>query len=382
MSVARLAASCAAAACASTTAARLAEIPSGCPMHADHQKGAKKPPSGCPMHAAAGGTDARNNMPAVAAQERAPGQEAALSTERVESSIPTLDAGARWTYPSPQMFWNSLVRKGKVGGASEGDMDTVIAVHNSMNEATWAKILEWEALSDPGAAAPPRLARFTGRPTENSPKAWLKQLFGHPKPFDRHDWIVVRGDGAEVRYVIDYYSDEAATARDETPKTMHDVGAVKSILLDVRPALDSPAALWDRVATMPLKRFRGELEPALPFFPSAGMGAPPVDDVQQLNAELVQVANDKIAKKCADNFQRLAACGDDEAACADAAIRLQHCVASVVCPEEAASFQAAAAEDPDKMEAAYEAMDRALDAFQRRAAAASGGVRRNTPSER
>ncbi|KAH8058675.1 holocytochrome-c synthase [Aureococcus anophagefferens] len=341
MSVARLAASCAAAACASTTAARLAEIPSGCPMHADRQKGAKKPPSGCPMHAAAGGTDARNNMPAVAAQERAPGQESALSTERVESSIPTLDAGSRWTYPSPQMFWNSLVRKGKVGGASEGDMDTVIAVHNSMNEATWAKILEWEALSDPGAAAPPRLARFTGRPTEHSPKAWLKQLFGHPKPFDRHDWIVVRGGGAE---------------------TMHDVGAVKSILLDVRPALDSPAALWDRVATMPLKRLRGELEPALPFFPSAGMGAPPVDDVQQLNAELVQVANDKIAKKCADNFQRLAACGDDEAACADAAIRLQHCVASVVCPEEAASFQAAAAEDPDKMEAAYEAMDRALDA--------------------
>ncbi|KAH8043792.1 holocytochrome-c synthase [Aureococcus anophagefferens] len=258
MSVARLAASCAAAACASTTAARLAEIPSGCPMHADRQR----------------------------------------------------------------MFWNSLVRKGKVGGASEGDMDTVIAVHNSMNEAT--------------------------------PKAWLKQLFGHPKPFDRHDWIVVRGDGAEVRYVIDYYCDEAATARDETPKTMHDVGAVKSILLDVRPALDSPAALWDRVATMPLKRLRGELEPALPFFPSAGMGAPPVDDVQQLNAELVQVANDKIAKKCADNFQRLAACGDDEA------LRRTR--------PSASTRRAAAAEDPDKMEAAYEAMDRALDAFQRRAA--------------
>ncbi|KAH8095385.1 holocytochrome-c synthase [Aureococcus anophagefferens] len=269
MSVARLAASCAAAACASTTAARLAEIPSGCPMHADRQKGARAGPGG------------------------------ALSTERVESSIPTLDAGSRWTYPSPQMFWNSLVRKGKVGGASEGDMDTVIAVHNSMNEATWAKILEWEALSDPGA--PRRGSRGSrGGRRSTAPRPGSSSSLGTRSPSTATTGSS-SGDGAEVRYVIDYYSDEAATARDETPKTMHDVGAVKSILLDVRPALDSPAALWDRVATMPLKRLRGE---------------------------------------------------------------------------------AAAAEDPDKMEAAYEAMDRALDAFQRRAAAAAGGVRRNTPSER
>ena len=90
-------------------------------MHA--KKGGASPKasaaSGCPMHAKAGGggLNELNNMPAVAAQARAPGQEADLSTERVTSSIPMAANDSKWTYPSPQMFWNSLVRKGKVGAA-------------------------------------------------------------------------------------------------------------------------------------------------------------------------------------------------------------------------------------------------------------------------
>ena len=38
-------------------------------------------------------------------------------------------------------FWNALVRKGKTDGASEEDMDTVIAVHNNMNETTWRQVI-------------------------------------------------------------------------------------------------------------------------------------------------------------------------------------------------------------------------------------------------
>ena len=81
------------------------------------------------------------------------------------------------------MFWNALVRKDKADGADETDMDTVVAVHNAMNEATWSKILEWEKLRE---GPPPELVSFTGRPHDLSPKALLKiYVFGHPKPFDR-----------------------------------------------------------------------------------------------------------------------------------------------------------------------------------------------------
>merc|ERR1719198_236007 len=88
-------------------------------------------------------------MPASANQAPAPGQKMALSTERVASSIPRADADATWSYPSPQMFWNALVRKDKVAGSTEEDMDAVIAIHNNMNELTWMQVLAWEALHPP-----------------------------------------------------------------------------------------------------------------------------------------------------------------------------------------------------------------------------------------
>jgi cytochrome c heme-lyase len=54
-------------------------------------------------------------------------------------------------------------------------------------------------------------------------------------PFDRHDWVVDR-DGKDVRYVIDFYKGKP------TPF------APISIYMDVRPALDSPQAVFDRVS--------------------------------------------------------------------------------------------------------------------------------------
>ena len=58
--------------------------------------------------------DPSNQMPAVPAQHAAAGQNSSLSTDRVVSSIPKAGNEGTWTYPSPQMFWNALVRKGKV----------------------------------------------------------------------------------------------------------------------------------------------------------------------------------------------------------------------------------------------------------------------------
>jgi cytochrome c heme-lyase len=129
--------------------------------------------------------DPTNQMPANPNQKPAPGQAAPLSTERVASGIPKGGTRETWTYPSPQMFWNALTRKGKAEGAKEEDMDVVVAIHNNMNENTWRQVLEWERLHQeehkaavPDGDATPRLSRFMGKPDDISPKAWFKSVFG------------------------------------------------------------------------------------------------------------------------------------------------------------------------------------------------------------
>lgn len=59
--------------------------------------------------------------------------------------------------------------------------------------------------------------------------------FSYELPFDRHDWIVDRC-GRDVRYVIDYYDGGSV-----------DPNTHKFALLDVRPAMDSFGACWDRM---------------------------------------------------------------------------------------------------------------------------------------
>ncbi|CAB9519391.1 type heme lyase [Seminavis robusta] len=198
--------------------------------------------------------DATNNMPKVANQLPAPGQSEELSTSRVKSSITKggTEQGTTWTYPSPQMFYNALARKGKLGDTKEEDMESIVAIHNNMNEKTWARVVEWERVLDPDST--PKLLKFMGRPADLSPKATIKHyLFGHPLPYDRHDWTILRSDGTTVRYVIDYYHDE--TRANESPESalpsLKDHKATPSLLVDVRPAVDSPIVAWNRVVTMP-----------------------------------------------------------------------------------------------------------------------------------
>jgi cytochrome c heme-lyase len=84
-----------------------------------------------------------------------------------------------------------------------------------------------------------------GKPFELSPKARVKSWLGFGEPFDRHDWHVDRGDGEEVRYILDYYFDEKAAETDTDPQS------TKCIYVDVRPALDSPRAALDRLLAFP-----------------------------------------------------------------------------------------------------------------------------------
>jgi cytochrome c heme-lyase len=218
--------------------------------------------------------DESNQMPtSIANQLPAPNQKLPLSTERVSSTIPKGNASEdteTWTYPSPQMFYNALVRKGKLGTDDdptlESDMESVVALHNYMNEHSWNQIVAWEALV---GETKPKLLKFMGRPTDLSPKARIKHwFFQHPLPFDRHDWTVQRSDGTTVRYVLDYYHDDAVASeepgsglpslpniKNTTTTTMTTKNTVKSLIVDVRPALDSPHQFYHRMIVMPWARW-------------------------------------------------------------------------------------------------------------------------------
>ena len=120
-----------------------AGLPSECPV--DHGKGSGGSRArGTVYNVYAQPIDPKNQMPATANQQPAPGQVKALETARVQSTIPKGGTESTWQYPSPQMFWNSLVRKGKAEGATEDDMTIVVSIHNEMNERAWRELLVWE----------------------------------------------------------------------------------------------------------------------------------------------------------------------------------------------------------------------------------------------
>lgn len=133
------------------------------------------------------------------------------------------------------MFWNAMLRKGwrwKDDDLSPKDMDVIIKIHNINNELAWREVLKWEALHA-NECMNPKLKSFGGKAKDYSPRARIRSLMGYELPFDRHDWIVDRC-GKNVRYIIDYYSS------DNSPNKY------QVAVLDVRPALDSFEALWDR----------------------------------------------------------------------------------------------------------------------------------------
>ena len=167
---------------------------SGCPVGArtakgdgDGSVGGSALPSGCPLHAAA--VSPLNNMPAPN-QQQAAGQRLPLSTERVASTIPSKSAdGGVWSYPSAQMFFNAMRRKGYA--PKEEEMRTVVAIHNTVNERTWQEVQKWEAMY-PECLETLKLVRFGGKPDEPTLKARIYTLMGYKPPFDRHDWVVER----------------------------------------------------------------------------------------------------------------------------------------------------------------------------------------------
>lgn len=127
-------------------------VPAGCPMHqenapampappaarcpVDHDKSQK--PTQCPVDHDK--LNPLNQMPDLA-NAKQPGQSMDLPTVRVESSIPR-DSAERWEYPSPQQFYNALVRKG--WETPEEHVEVMVDIHNFLNEQAWQEVLKWE----------------------------------------------------------------------------------------------------------------------------------------------------------------------------------------------------------------------------------------------
>lgn len=181
-------------------------------------------------------TNTHNNNPH-------PEQPFNLSKERQVSSIPKADGSGNWLYPSEQMFWNAMIRKGwnwkeQVGAVDPfkgKDMTEIIKIHNANNESAWMEVLKWErALHGKECPDGPKLKKFSGDAKNFTPRAKIRHWLGYELPFDRHDWIVDRC-GTDVHYVIDYYEGDL------------DQSTGNFALLDVRPALDRLGNIWDRM---------------------------------------------------------------------------------------------------------------------------------------
>ncbi|ODV63144.1 holocytochrome c synthase CYC3 [Ascoidea rubescens DSM 1968] len=220
-------------------------------------------PAVCPVKGEKNTLNPLNNMPHFIDTKKLPGQQLDLPIERIISSIPrgTSENEGNWEYPSPQQMFNAMIRKGK-GEVPEDAVESMVDVHNFLNEGAWQQILEWEQPYIERTNTSPRLLKFTGRPSDLSPKARMYLLLGKifpetyntEPPFDRHDWTVLRkkssffgdstslengneadkNDWQKVRYVIDYYGG---------PDDAH---GMPTFFLDVRPALDNFTNAKDR----------------------------------------------------------------------------------------------------------------------------------------
>lgn len=151
---------------------------------------------------------------------------APLAQDREISSIPRASSGENWVYPSQQQFFAAMQRKNWDPNAD--DMQTVVPIHNAVNERAWMEILKWEQGEGGEKCGGTQLVKFQGDSKKLTPKARFNMVFGYQKPFDRHDWLVDRC-GTKVEYVLDFYSGKPNPLAPEMP----------SFYIDVRPKLNS-----------------------------------------------------------------------------------------------------------------------------------------------
>lgn len=202
-----------------TSSEKTTPAPSSCPV--PHDKIPAGPsPSSCPVpHASRDEEKPKtllsqlnplNYMFPDLSQKPAAAQTMALPTSRDESTIPKGTGDGNWEYPSPQQMYNALLRKGYTDTDITA-VESMVSVHNFLNEGAWAEIIGWEQRFNrgllkgwqickrgeahvpeeldrqwDGTETEPTLIRFQGRPKDLTPKATMLQVLGwiYPSKFE------------------------------------------------------------------------------------------------------------------------------------------------------------------------------------------------------
>ncbi|KAG5366502.1 putative cytochrome c1 heme lyase [Yarrowia sp. B02] len=160
-----------------------------------------------------------------------------LDQQREISTIPRAGSDSNWVYPSQQQFFNAMKRKQWDPQAE--DMQSIVPIHNAVNERAWFEIQRWEGKLASQCGGP-KLVSFQGDSKKLTPKARFNNWFlGYQKPFDRHDWTVDRC-GTKIDYVIDFYEG----------KQLPGMIGMPSFYLDVRPKINSFEGVRMRVANL------------------------------------------------------------------------------------------------------------------------------------
>ena len=210
-----------------TEVARTPDDERTCPVARDVSTEAAK----CPVDQDSS-VNPRNFMP-LYSQTPSKGQKISLPTDRTISTIPkseedeSAQRSKNWEYPSPQQFFNAVMKKGFTN-TEEEDVPAMVQIHNAVNERAWQEILEWEKSTGAEKCGGVKLVKFRGDSKILTPKARFLSFFGYSRPFDTHFWTIDRC-GTKVDYVIDFYKGRQAGPGD--PRKIQ----MPSFYLDVRP---------------------------------------------------------------------------------------------------------------------------------------------------
>jgi cytochrome c heme-lyase len=149
----------------------------------------RQKPAECPIDHSDDSINPLNQMPRLSQSRLSDAQLAALGTDREISTIPrtlsstddpTIPSSSQnWIYPSEQQFYNALVRKG--WETPEEEVESMVFIHNHLNEVAWREVLEWEKRRPDHHVGDAELAKFKGRPGELSPRAkmhlWMASIW-------------------------------------------------------------------------------------------------------------------------------------------------------------------------------------------------------------
>lgn len=164
-------------------------------------------------------------------------QKIALPKDRTVSTIPKSDEdesvaeNRNWEYPSPQQFFNAVMKKGFTN-TEEADVPAMVQIHNAVNERAWQEILAWEKTTGAESCGGVKLVKFRGDSRIVTPKARWLSFLGYSRPFDTHFWTIDRC-GTKVDYVIDFYKgkQQHGGGDEADPRKLQ----MPSFYLDVRP---------------------------------------------------------------------------------------------------------------------------------------------------